>query len=96
VFQYIAIKLQQSEAMLQLKFLKLDIGWSGIAHGTSLFTALCDKAPLLQALEIGDMCVGLKACALSELAAVLPRFSNLQHLSVPLHRVRLRTLFNHC
>jgi hypothetical protein len=87
LFHYLANKLQQSEALLQLKLLKLDVGWSGLAHGTSLFTALCDKAPLLQALEIGDMCVGLKACALNELAAVLPQFSKLQHLRIPLHRV---------
>jgi hypothetical protein len=87
LFQYIANKLQQSEALLNLKYLNVDIGWSGIAHGTNLFTALCEKAPLLQSLVIGDMCVGLKSCALNELTAVLPRFSNLQCLSVPLHRV---------
>jgi putative flippase GtrA len=89
---YIANKLQQSEALLPLKYLKLDIGWSGLAHGTGLFTALCDKAPLLQSLVIGDMCVGLKACAVNELAAVLPRFSNLQHLRIPLHRVSCKQL----
>jgi hypothetical protein len=87
LLQYVANKLQQSDALLQLKYLKLDIGWSGLAHGTGLFTVLCDKAPLLQSLAIGDMCLGLKACALNELAAVLPRFSNLKCLRIPLHRV---------
>jgi hypothetical protein len=94
LFQYMANKLQQSEDLLQLKYLKLDIGWSGLAHGTGLFTVLCNKAPLLQSLVIGDMCLGLKACALNELAAILPRFSNLKCLRIPLHRISCQHCVN--